>query len=98
LITLKVRTILTINKLLAKGEVELRLPEGSSLDDLLFLLISAHGEGLSPHLFSADVKARSQKARIIRITINGQDIEFLNGLGTVLHEGDEVHILPIVSG
>ena len=98
MITVKVRTILTIKSILGKGELELRLPEGSSLDDLLFSLISTYGEELSPHLVSADVKGAAQKASITRIMINGRDIEFLNGLGTVLHEGDEVLILPIVSG
>jgi molybdopterin synthase sulfur carrier subunit len=98
LITVKVRTILTIKSILGRGELELRLPEGSSLDDLLFSLISTYGEELSPHLISADIKGGAQQARITRIMINGRDIEFLNGLGTVLHEGDEVLILPIVSG
>jgi MoaD family protein len=98
LIAVKVRTILNIKKILGKGEVELRLPEGTNLDDLLFSLISTYGEGLTPHLFEADGKGRGQKARITRIMINGRDIEFLNGLGTVLNEGDEVLILPIVSG
>jgi molybdopterin converting factor small subunit len=98
LIAVKVRTILAIKKILGKGEVELRLPEGSTLYDLLFSLINTYGEGLTPHLFDADAKALVQKARITRIMINGRDIEFLNGLGTVLHEEDEVLILPIVSG
>jgi len=98
LITVKVRTILTIKSILGKGELDLRLPEGSSLDDLLFSLVSTYGEELSPHLIGADAKGVVQKARITRIMINGRDIEFLNGLGTVLHEEDEVLILPIVSG
>ena len=51
LISVKVRTILTIKKILGKGEVELRLPEGTNLDDLLFSLISTYGEELTSHLF-----------------------------------------------
>lgn len=98
LLTVKVRTVQTVKEILGKGEVEFRLPEGSSLDDLLFSLISTYGEGLSPHLFSAEGKGLPQKTRITRIMINGRDIEFLNGLGTVLHEGDEVLILPIMPG
>ena len=34
----------------------------------------------------------------IRLMINGQDIAFLKGLETALHEGDEILILPPVSG
>jgi molybdopterin synthase sulfur carrier subunit len=98
LIAVKVRTILSIKKILGKGEVDLRLPEGSTLDDLLLSLINMYGEGLTPHLFDAGEKGRVRKARITRIMINGRDIEFLNGLGTVLNEEDEVLILPIVSG
>ena len=98
LITVKVRTILTIKKDFGKEEAKFRLLEGSTLDDLLFSLINTYGKELSPHLFDADAKGRNQKALISRIVINGRDIEFLNGLGTVLHEEDEVLILPIESG
>jgi molybdopterin converting factor small subunit len=98
LITVKVRTILTTKRIFGKGEVKFRLPEGSTLDDLLFSLINACGRELSPHLFNGDAKDRDQKAHISRIVINGRDIEFLNGLGTVLHEADEVLIIPIASG
>jgi molybdopterin converting factor small subunit len=30
--------------------------------------------------------------------VNGQTIQFLDGLGTVLKEGDEVLLLPLVGG
>ena len=97
MIKVKVRIVRTVKTILDKGELKLRLPEGSNLDDLLFSLISTYGQELSPHLINADVRGVIQKASITRIMINGRDIEFLDGLGTVLHEGDEVLILPIVS-
>jgi molybdopterin converting factor small subunit len=34
----------------------------------------------------------------IRIMVNGRDIAFLNRMDTVLQHGDEVLILPPVSG
>ena len=34
----------------------------------------------------------------VRMMVNGRDIEFLGGMGTVLHDGDQVLILPMVAG
>ena len=34
----------------------------------------------------------------VRIMVNGQTIQYLQGMKTVLKEGDEVLILPLVSG
>jgi sulfur-carrier protein len=97
-ITVNVRTILTIKKILGKGEFDVSVPEGSSLDDLLSHMIRTWGDQLSSYLLNLDSKGDTRQARLVRIMINGRDIEFLNGLETVLHEGDEVLILPIVSG
>jgi molybdopterin converting factor small subunit len=32
------------------------------------------------------------------LLVNGRDIQFLNGVDTVLHDGDEFSILPILTG
>lgn len=95
MITVTVRTILTIKKILGKGEVELSVPEKSTLGELLTTLVNRWGDELAIQLFepeSASVRP------YIRLMVNGRDIAFLNRTQTVLQNGDEVLILPPVSG
>lgn len=39
-----------------------------------------------------------QIRRFVNIYINGDDVRFLDGLGTALKDGDEVSIVPAVAG
>ena len=95
MITVKVRTILTLKKILGKGEVELSVSEGSTLEELLATMVNRWGEELASHVF--EPKSKSVLPHI-RLMVNGRDIAFLNSMETVLQEGDEVLILPPVSG
>ena len=36
--------------------------------------------------------------RFVNIYVNGDDVRFLDGLGTALKDGDEVSIVPAVAG
>ena len=53
------------------------------------------GEGLSLHFFDP---SDSRPLPLIRILVNGHDIAFLDGIATLLKEGDEVLMLPLVGG
>lgn len=95
MITVKVRTILTIAKILGRGEVELSVPEGSTLKELIAALVNRWGEDLASSL----LEAKTQNVLpYIRLMVNGRDIAFLNKMETVLQNGDEILILPPVSG
>jgi len=93
MITVRVRTILTFKKILGKGEVEFSLHEGSTLRDLVSIMIS-RWEELAPHLIQPNTGA----IPTVRFMINGRDIAFLNRMDTILRNEDEVLILPPVSG
>lgn len=95
MITVKVHTILTIKKILGKGEVELSVSEGSTLGGLLTTMVNRWGDELAANIFEAE---SGNVLPYIRLMVNGQDINFLNGIKTVLQNGDEVLILPPVSG
>ena len=95
MITVKVHTILTIKKILGKGEVELSVSEGSTLGELLTTMVNRWGNELAANVFGAE---SGNILPYIRLMVNGQDIAFLNGIKTVLQNGDEVLILPPVSG
>jgi MoaD family protein len=94
-IKVKVLSILQIKKIIGKGEVEVSIPQGSTVESLLSWMVKTWGERLSSYL------AHTEGAGLlphIRIMVNGQDIGFLKGMETELQEGDEILILPLVAG
>jgi molybdopterin synthase sulfur carrier subunit len=91
----KIHTILGIKKIIGRGDIELSIPKGSTLKSLLSLVTQTYGNDVSSYLYGEN---NSDLLPHIRVMINGRDIEFLNGLSTVLKEGDEILILPPISG
>jgi MoaD family protein len=88
-------TILGLKEAMGQGLTEIDLPDGSTIEDLLTYLKQRSGERLSRRLFDPDSGA---VLPYVRIMVNGQTIQFLEGMETSLKEGDEVLILPPVSG
>ena len=88
-------TILGIKEVIGQRLSEIDLPQGSTIADLLAYLQERWGDELSARLFDP---ASGLVLPYIRIMINGQEIRYLEGLDTTLTEGDEVLILPPVSG
>ena len=91
---IEVRSILKLREALG-GDHFLEVPEGTTVGGLLVKLMETRGEALSPHLFDPDTNLPLPH---VRIMVNGQTIGFLNGLKTILNEGDEVLLLPLVAG
>jgi molybdopterin synthase sulfur carrier subunit len=94
-IRIKVYTILALKKILGQREFEVSLPSGSTVKDLLSWMVTEWGDQLSPHLFKPGSDSLLPH---IRFMVNGRSIEFLNGMETVLQNGDEFLMLPIVTG
>jgi molybdopterin synthase sulfur carrier subunit len=94
-ITIKINTILSLKKVLGQRELELSLPPGSTVKDLIAWMISTWGDKLSPHV---QQPGSDSLLPHIRLMINGRSIEFLNGMETVLQDGDEFLMLPLVAG
>jgi molybdopterin synthase sulfur carrier subunit len=95
MITVKIYTILTLKQILGQREFEVSLHEGTTVKNLLAWMIERWGDKLSPHLFQPE---NDRVLPHIRLLVNGRDIQFLNGVDTVLHDGDEFSILPILTG
>jgi len=94
-IRIKINTILALKKVLGQREFEVSLPPGSTVKDLISWMIDKWGDNLSPHLFKPGSDSLLPH---IRLMINGRSIEFLNGMETVLQDGDEFLMLPLVAG
>jgi molybdopterin synthase sulfur carrier subunit len=94
-IRVKIYTILALKKILGQRELEVSVPEGSTVRDLISWMVNEWGEKLSSHLFQP---GSDRLLPHIRLMVNGRLIEFLNGMETVLQDGDEFSMLPIVTG
>jgi len=88
-------TILGLKDAIGQRLTEIDLPHGSTVEDFLTYLKERWGDNLSGRLFDPDSGAVLPH---VRIMVNGQAIQFLEGMETPLKEGDEVLILPPVSG
>jgi len=88
-------TILGIKDVVGQRLTEIELPPGSTVEDFLIYLRKRWGDELTSRLFHPD---SVEVLPYVRVMVNGQTIEFLEGMDTPLKEGDEVLILPPVSG
>lgn len=95
MIRIKIYTILALKEILGEREFEVSLPPDSTVKDLLSWMVCKWGDKLSSHLFRPE---SDRPLPHIRLMINGRSIEFLNGMDTILQDGDEFLMLPIVSG
>lgn len=93
--SVKVQTILDLKRIVGKGEVELPVPEGSTVADLLRNMTERWGEELSSRLFEPETHRLFSH---IQIMVNGRAMAFLKGMETVLQDGDDVLILPPAAG
>lgn len=94
-ITIKLQTILYLKRLVGAPEIEISVQRGCTLQGFLEKLVNVRGDELASHLFKP---SSTEILPHLRLMINGRDIGFLDGMKTELHNGDEVLILPPVSG
>ena len=95
MINVKLRTAMNLKKIIGKSEVEISVPKGCVVKEFIEEIVKIYGEDLANNLFDTN---NSSLLSHIRLMVNGQDIGFLNGMGTVLHDGDEILILPPACG
>jgi len=94
-IAVKVRTIGPLKALFGAGELDVTLPEGASVDDLLARLTESFGERCTPY-FAPQTSAAALPH--LRIMVNGRDIAVLGGRQAVLAGNDEILMLTPVAG
>ena len=95
MIKITLHTILGLKQVIGQRLTEIDLPHGATVEDFLTYMKERWGDRLSARLFDPDSGA---VLPYVRIMVNGQTIQFLEGMDTQLKEGDEVLILPPVSG
>jgi molybdopterin converting factor small subunit len=88
-------TILELKQVIGQKQIEIELPDGLIMESFLAYMKHRWGEQIAPHLIDP---ASGGFHSHLRVMVNGQTIQFLQGMKTVLKEGDEVLILPLISG
>lgn len=95
MIAVKVRTIGPLKELFGTGELEVSLPAGADVDDLLASLTQAFGERCSPYFAPRENAAALPH---LRIMVNGRDIAVLGDRQATLGNDDEILMLTPVAG
>ena len=93
--TVKVRTIGLLRSLLGRAELDVALPDGGTVADLLTMLAEAYGAQLAPHFAEPEDAAAHPP---LRVMVNGRDIAVLGGRQTVLRDADEILVLTPIAG
>jgi molybdopterin converting factor small subunit len=94
--TVRVRSIALIRTLLGKEQIDVSVPEGTTIEGVVACLIETGDPKLASYL--AAPKEESAHAPL-RIMVNGRDITVLKGRNTVVAEGDDILIfIPIAGG
>jgi sulfur-carrier protein len=87
------RTFAAFGEAIGAREMELTLPPGEKIGELLEKLCDTH-PGLQGHLFDAAVRIKPY----IIILKNGRSVSSLQQLDTVIDEGDAIAVFPPVAG
>ena len=95
MLRVKVRTILEFTRIFGQRQFEVSLADGSTVGNFLEELTTTWGDELASRLFGAD---RSKLLPHIGLMVNGRSISLLKNMETVLHDKDEILILPPVGG
>jgi len=94
MISVKVKAILHLTTALGGREQIIVLPKGACIADLLVELEKKYGDPLIKVFQRESGELHPQ----LILMLNGRNILFLNGLKTVLKDGDELFFLPAVGG
>jgi sulfur-carrier protein len=94
-ITVKIKTLLEFKRILGARDISLEIPEGTTVKQLLKIMMEEWGEELAEALFKPDSQ---EPVGHIQLIINGRNIKFLDNLDTILGNEDVFLIFPPAGG
>jgi len=92
--TITVRLIGALRHVSGKNQLSIKCKEFTALKELINTIAEETPE-LKPSLISQ--QSDDSKANTL-ILVNGREISVLNGLETILKDGDEVVFVPVIHG
>ncbi len=90
---MKVKLFATLRLLVGEREVEVSAGPGDSVRKVLTELVDKY-PALRQEIFQDDGSLQER----VHVFLNGRDVRYLDGLDTVVQEGDELRIFPPVGG
>lgn len=87
------RVKLVLPSVLAEDKIRVRELEASTLGDVIEHLCTTR-----PELRDRIVSPSGELNRFFNFYVNGVNAYFLNGVNTVLKDGDEVSVIPALGG
>lgn len=92
MIHIKIIAVMEMAIVLKDREKKIILPENALVSDLLLELEKKYGEPMTRLLYGSN---RNLEHILL---VNGRSIHFLQGMDTVLKDGDEIFLLPAIVG
>ncbi len=95
MVKIVVKAFATIREAIGEyGKVLFEFQDKVTVMDLIKVLSNRFGEKFNVEVLDADGLPK----KTVKIFVNGRDIEFLDGLSTILKDGDEVALIPPIAG
>jgi len=91
----KVSTILDLAQFLGSRELVVSLPDRATVSQVLEAVKELTGKDILTKII---VPKTGELKDFIRIFVDGRDIRFLEGLSTLVKEGDTILLLPPAGG
>ena len=83
-----------VRRMTEEGKTNSSLSEKKSVRDLIALLVERYGDNFKEFMLSPENRLQ----KYVVVLVNGRGVGILNGLETMLHEGDSILIMPAVGG
>lgn len=95
MISVKVKAILDLAEVFGGREQIISLSDGSQVSNLLDILESKYGKFFTEIMYKDE---NQELSSVYVLMLNGRNIAFLDGLQSVLNDGDELFFLSPVGG
>ena len=90
---MRVRVFGTLRQFVGAPAVDVDLESGDTVRDLLHRITALH-----PALGEKALDEEGHLQSSFNILVNGRNVKFLDGLDSILHEGDRLALFPAVGG
>ncbi len=88
-----IKLLATLRDLAGARELHVELEPGQSVRHLIQAITEA-----APQVGRKILDERGEMTGVVHIFVNGRNIQWLQGLDTVIEDGDEITLIPPVAG
>lgn len=89
----QIKLFATLREIAGTKEISVPLPDGATVRDLMQLI----GQ-ISTALHDKIITPEGTFTGLVHVYVSGRNVEWLQGLDTVIRESDDVFLIPPVAG